>query len=116
MRLKEGEERWPKLFTLGMGETPNRSIQIVLLRGTKTITVGRSIGARNGRREEEEGGREKKRKNGARPFSDREEAPEGGKEREEGLKKAPSTEGRAATGQTRRLGDFLIKCLLEWVF
>ena len=40
----------------------------------------------------------------------------GGKEREEGLKKAPSMEGQAAMGQTRQLGSFLIKRLLEWAF
>ena len=39
-----------------------------------------------------------------------------GKRKREDLKKAPSMEGQAATGQTRQLGDFLIKCLLEWAF
>ena len=73
---------WPDLSDLGIEWAPTESKRIVLLRGTKALTVGWPTGARNGRREEE-GGWEKKRENGARPFSDRNEAQEG-EEREGG--------------------------------
>ena len=74
---------WPDLFGPGTERAPTRSKRTVLLRGTKALTVGWLTEARNGRREEEEGGWEKKRGNGARPLFDREEAQEG-EERERG--------------------------------
>ena len=64
------------------------------------------------RRKKEDGRRRGKR--GARPSPVEMKLKRGKREREEGLKKTPSMEGQAAMGQTRRLGDFLIKCLLEW--
>ena len=60
---------WPDLSNLGIERAPTRSKRTVLLWGTKALTVGWPTKARNERREDEEGGREKKRENGALPFS-----------------------------------------------
>ena len=101
--LEKGEEKWLELSTPGTEQASTRSKRTILLRGTKALTVRRLTGARNRGREEEEGGQEKKRENRAWPFSDWKEAQEGKGEREEGLKKAPSTEGQgtALKGRAR---------------
>ena len=103
-----------------MERAPTRSKRIVLLWETKVLTVGRLTGARNERREEEDGGWEKKRENGAWPFFGRKEAQEGKERERKALKGSPQHKGKrppskgglgsghkAAMGQTRRLGDFL---------
>ena len=82
--------------------------------------VGWPTGARNERREEEDGGWEKKRENGAWPFSGQKEAQEGKERERKALKGSPQHKGKrspskrgpgsghkAATGQTRWLRDFL---------
>ena len=84
-----GEEKWPDLSGLGTEQALTESKQTVLVRGTKALTVGWLTEARNGRREEEEGGREKKRENGARPFSGRNETQEGEEKEERTLKRPP---------------------------
>ena len=81
-----------------MEQASTRSKRTILLWGIKALTVGRPTGARNRRREEEEGGREKKREERGSALTIRNEAQEGEeREREEGLKKAPSTQRQVPT-------------------
>ena len=76
--------------------------------------------ADRGKKQKERGGRrrtgEEEGEQGLGPSLVGKRLKRGKREREEGLKRPPSTEDQAVMGQTRRLGDFLIQRLLEWAF
>ena len=61
--------------------------------GNKSPNSRAANRARNGEREEEEGGREEEEEERGSALSGQKEAKEGKRERGEGLKKAPSTQG-----------------------